>query len=159
MGTDIRRDFRLICGLILGIRNAKHIGHNMGIIKNFISIWKMAKFEETKIKAKSLDKISLAEQKKRCTEAHEPWVGIARVHVNPDDPSEGSFELEWNDIFVARLMKAGYKGTNEQEIVDSWFQHIAAGVASNAYEQEMADPEKRRIIQRRQLDDKKTEVS
>ena len=46
---------------------------------------------------------------------------IGTVAIDPNDPSNGSFELDWNDIFVARLIKAGYQGRTDQDIVDNWF--------------------------------------
>lgn len=77
------------------------------------------------------------------TSRGEPWVGIKTVELDPNNPNLGSFDLDWNDIFIARLVKAGYFGKTDQQIVDMWFKTICQNVADETYEQEMADPEKR----------------
>jgi hypothetical protein len=81
--------------------------------------------------------------KELATQAGEPWVTVTGMEVNPTNISEGNFELDWNEIFVARLVKAGYKGKDDIAIVDQWFQDICRNIAMEQFEQEMADPEKR----------------
>ena len=73
--------------------------------------------------------------------------------------SDGAFELDWNEIFVARLVKAGYHGKDDKAIVEQWFNNICSNVVAGTYEQEMADPEKRRRVQRKRIDKSTTEVS
>ena len=97
--------------------------------------------------------------KELATAAGEPWVEVISVEVNPDDPGQGAFELDWNDIFVARLIKAGYPGKTDQDIVDNWFRTVCQNVVLETYEQEQADPEKRRASNRRDLGNGRTEVS
>jgi len=75
-----------------------------------------------------------------------PYVNITSMDVNPADISEGAFELDWNDIFLARLIKAGYQGKTDQDIVDNWFQTVCRNVANEVYEQSQADPDNRRDI-------------
>ena len=92
--------------------------------------------------------------------AGEPWVQVLSIDVDKDDPGMGSFELDWNDIFVARLIKAGYQGKNDQDIVDNWFQSVCRNVVLETYQQEQADPEKRVAgSNRRDLGNGRTEVS
>ena len=92
--------------------------------------------------------------------AGEPWVAVLGIDVNKDDPGMGAFELDWNDIFVARLIKAGYQGKTDQDIVDNWFQSVCRNVVLETYEQEQADPEKRAAgSNRRDLGNGRTEVS
>ena len=74
------------------------------------------------------------------------------MNINPDDLESGSFELDWNEIFVARLVKAGYIGKNDKAIVDEWFRQICAGVVSDIYGQEMADPQKRRMLRKSNIE-------
>jgi hypothetical protein len=98
--------------------------------------------------------------KARATAAGEPWVAVLGIDVNKDDPDMGAFELDWNDIFVARLIKAGYQGKTDQDIVDNWFQAVCRNVVLETYEQEQADPEKRAAgSNRRDLGNGRTEVS
>ncbi len=81
--------------------------------------------------------------KEMATKAGEPWVTVLGMDVNPENISEGNFELDWNDTFVAKLVKAGYKGKDDIAIVDQWFQDICRNIAMEQFEQEMADPDKR----------------
>jgi hypothetical protein len=59
---------------------------------------------------------------------------------------------------VARLVKAGYRGKDDKAIVEQWFTTICENVIAGTYEQEIADPEKRRIIQRKRLKDGRSEI-
>ena len=92
------------------------------------------------------------------TEQNEPYVNIVSIEVDPDNIGNGAFELDWNDKFVAKLVRAGYKGKTDHQIVDQWFQEICRNVISEAYEQEQADPEQRTAT-RRKIDDNRTEFS
>jgi hypothetical protein len=96
----------------------------------------------------------------------EPYVNIISVELDPADINNGSFELDWNDKFVANLIKQGYKirpDDTDAQIVDRWFQTVCRNIALEVYEQEIADPDKResemRIIQQRDLGGGFTEVS
>lgn len=97
--------------------------------------------------------------KARATAAGEPWVSILSMELNPEDPGQGAFELDWNDKFVANLVRAGYQGKTDSDIVDNWFQTVCRNVALETYEQYQADPEQRRSNNRRDLGDGRTEVS
>ena len=44
--------------------------------------------------------------KEQATKAGQPYVEILGINVDGSDPGQGSFDLDWNDIFVARLIKA-----------------------------------------------------
>ena len=103
--------------------------------------------------------------KDKATAAGEPYIAILSVDLDPNDINNGAFELDWNDKFLANLIKQGYKIKPEDtdaEIVDRWFQTVCRNIALEVYEQEQADPEKRddiRIIQQRDLGGGYTEVS
>jgi len=88
----------------------------------------------------------------------EPYIEILNIDVDDQDPGQGSFELDWNDVFVARLIKSGYQGKTDQDIVDNWFRAVCRNVLMETYEQEMADPEKR-TNNRRNLGNGRTEIS
>jgi hypothetical protein len=104
--------------------------------------------------------------KEQATAIGEPYVNIISVELDPADINNGSFELDWNDKFVANLIKQGYKirpDDTDAQIVDRWFQTVCRNIALEVYEQEIADPDKResemRIIQQRDLGGGFTEVS
>lgn len=116
-------------------------------------------------KAKKAEKAAkLAEEaakkngpKELATAAGEPWVQVLSMEIDPENPGAGAFELDWNDIFVARLIKSGYQGKTDQDIVDNWFQDVCRNVVMETYQQEQADPDKRN--NRRDLGNGRTEVS
>ena len=104
--------------------------------------------------------------KEKATAAGEPYVDILSVDLDPADINNGSFELDWNDKFVANLIKQGYKirpDDTDAQIVDRWFQTVCRNIALEVYEQEQADPSKRdsdmRVIQQKDLGGGFTEVS
>ena len=76
--------------------------------------------------------------------AHEPYVQILGIEVDVDNLGQGAFELDWNDVFVAKLVRAGYPGKTDQDVVDNWFKEVCRNVLLETYEQEQADPEKRK---------------
>jgi hypothetical protein len=88
--------------------------------------------------------------KARATAAGEPWVNVLGIEVDPENPGAGAFELDWNDVFVARLVKSGYQGKTDADIVDNWFQDVCRHVVMETYQQEQADsvnkPSNRRDI-------------
>ena len=95
------------------------------------------------------------------TERGEPYVAILGMEVDPDNLHQGSFELDWNSIFVTRLVKAGYmmKDTDtDSDIVDRWFQNVCRHVVMETFEQEEAmNPQ--RFVRSRDLGDGRREIS
>ena len=80
-------------------------------------------------------------EKELATEAGEPWVQVLSIDVDPNNLHQGAFELDWNDIFVARLVKAGYimkPDDTDAAIVDRWFQNVCRHVVMETWEQEQA---------------------
>jgi hypothetical protein len=92
-------------------------------------------------------------------ENNEPWVSIVNVDLDPSNIGSGAFELDWNDKFVANLVRAGYKGKTDQQIVDQWFQDVCRNVVLENFEQEQADPEQRLSSVRKKIDGDRTEFS
>jgi hypothetical protein len=134
--------------------------NKMGFTKDFFSALKQARAERKWINSlKKPISSAISDEKAAMTAKGEPWVGILRMDIDAEDLSNGSIELDWNDIFVARLVKAGYTGKNDKAIVDQWFQNICAGIVAENFEQDMADPEKRKLIQKTQLDGDRYEAS
>lgn len=92
----------------------------------------------------------------------EPWVSVVQVELDPDNIGNGAFELEWNDKFITNLVRAGYKGKNDSDMVDQWFQDVCRNVIAENYEQWEANQpigERPRVINRRDVGDGRTEVS
>jgi len=79
--------------------------------------------------------------KQIATENNEPYVAIVTMDIDPNNLHQGAFELDWNEIFIARLVKAGYmmKPTDaDSDIVDRWFQNVCRHVVMETWEQEQA---------------------
>jgi hypothetical protein len=90
-------------------------------------------------------------EKELATEAGEPWVSIIKVDIDPNNLHQGAFELDWNAVFVARLVKAGYmmkKEDTDNEIVDRWFQNVCRHVVMETWEQDQAMNPGRQTISR-----------
>ena len=99
--------------------------------------------------------------KEIATAAGEPWVNVLSMDIDPEEINNGAFELDWNEKFIANLVRAGYQAKpNEEEhvIIDRWFQNVCRNVALETYEQAQADPEVRAYTQNRDLGDGYTEV-
>jgi hypothetical protein len=97
-------------------------------------------------------------EKELATEAGEPYVAILSMDVDPENIHAGSFELDWNEKFVANLIRAGYVGKTDSDIVDQWFQNVCRHVVMETWEQEQAmNPT--RFTRSRDLGNGRTEVS
>lgn len=110
--------------------------------------------------AKEKPKQAKKSAKDIATAKGEPYVSILSMDVDPEDINNGAFELDWNQKFIANLVRAGYQQKpNEPEhvIVDRWFQNVCRNVALETYEQAQADPEIR-YTQSRPLGNGYTEV-
>ena len=98
--------------------------------------------------------------KELATKAGEPYVAILKMDVDPDNLHQGAFELDWNEIFVARLVKAGYmmkQDDTDADIVDRWFQNVCRHVVMETWEQEQAIS--KQYVNSRDLGNGRTEVS
>lgn len=122
-------------------------------------------FKKKKPEKKEAPKKSKKSDKEIATEKKEPWVNVLTVELDPDDPGNGAFELDWNDYFVAKLVKSGYQQKKEDTdaiIVDRWFQSVCKNVIAENYEQwEANQPQDGRARQNNQTDlgDGRTEIS
>ena len=100
--------------------------------------------------------------KELATERGEPWVEILSMDIDPNNLHQGSFELDWNEIFVARLVKAGYMAKptdSDAEIVDRWFQNVCRHVVMETWEQEEAIRKSGIYVQTRDIGGGRSEVS
>ena len=107
------------------------------------------------------EKVVKKSAKELATEAGEPYVTIVSMDIDPANLHQGSFELDWNDKFVANLVRAGYQmEANEPEdvIVDRWFQNVCRHVVMETWEQEQAmNPS--RYVHAKNLGDGRKEIS
>ena len=99
-------------------------------------------------------------EKELATERGEPYVTILRMDVDPENLHAGSFELDWNDKFLANLLRAGYVGKTEADVVDQWFQNVCRHVVLETWEQEQAmNPSPQRFTRTRDIGGGRSEVS
>lgn len=92
----------------------------------------------------------------------EPWVSVISVELDPDNIGNGAFELDWNEKFVTNLVRAGYKGKTDADMVDLWFQDVCKNVIQENYEQWEANQpydSRPRVMDKKDLGDGRTEVS
>jgi hypothetical protein len=97
------------------------------------------------------------------TERGEPYVAMLGMEVDLNNLHQGSFELDWNEKFVANLVRAGYQmkpDDTDNDIVDRWFQAVCRNVVLETWEQEQAmNPERDRVVKTRDIGDGRSEVS
>ena len=96
---------------------------------------------EPKVPREQKIKAPVKTEKEIATENNEPYVAMVKMDIDPNNLHQGAFELDWNEIFVARLVKAGYmmKPTDtDADIVDRWFQNVCRHVVMETWEQEQA---------------------
>ena len=126
----------------------------------------MFDFFKKKKKPRSEPKLpaQVKSEKDQATEKGEPWVQVLRIDVDPNNLHQGAFELDWNEIFVAKLVKAGYmmkKDDTDAEIVDRWFQNVCRHVVMETWEQEQAIAKSftGQYIRERNIGDGRSEIS
>jgi hypothetical protein len=99
-------------------------------------------------------------QKDIATEKHEPYVNIIKVDLDPENIGAGSFELDWNEYFIAKLIRSGYKGADDSQIVDQWFQDVCRNVVLETFEQyEANNPRPVSGVQRKDIGSGRSEIS
>lgn len=108
--------------------------------------------KETKPRAKKVYDSPKAE----ATAKKQPWVGVLETHVNPENPSNGFFELDWNEYFIVQLKSHGYDGPSEESIVDAWFQNLCRNIGN---ESGVDMTQRSGYINVQKLDNNRSEVS
>ena len=130
----------------------------MGIFDRF-----RKKPEPVKVRAEPKPRAPEKTEKELATEINEPYVSVIRMDVDPNNLHQGAFELDWNDIFVSRLVKAGYMmkpDDTDSMIVDRWFQNICRHVVMETWEQEQAmNKYSSQYVNSRDIGGGRTEVS
>ena len=100
-------------------------------------------------------KVKKTTKSKAKGKSEEPWVKVLDMNVNPNNPRNGFFELDWNDEFVNMLKQNGYTGTTDTEIVDKWFQTLCRTIGN----EQNIDVAGSGYVQVNRTPDGKTEVS
>ena len=102
-------------------------------------------------------------EKEIATEKGESYVNILSMEIDPENIGAGAFELDWNEKFVADLVRHGYmmdKNDTDADIVDRWFTAVCRNVVLETWEQEQAmNPERDRVVKSRNIGDGLSEVS
>lgn len=101
-------------------------------------------------------------EKETATEKGEPYIAILSVELDPENIGNGAFELDWNDKFITNLVRAGYQGKTDSDMVDQWFADVCKNVIAENYEQWEANQPfeaRPRVMDRKDLGDGRTEVS
>ena len=105
-------------------------------------------------KTMKIKKTTKPKTKKKTTKSEEPWVKVLNMNVNPENPRNGFFELDWNDEFVNMLKQNGYLGATDEEIVDRWFQTLCRTIGN----EEGVDVTGSGYVQINRRDDGKTSI-
>lgn len=108
---------------------------------NMIKLFKNLFKKKEAIPKKKSDNVHYLTPKEIATSKGEPWVDIISLDLNPSNPEQGSFNLDWNDKFIANLVRAGYRirpDDTDADIVDRWFTTVCKNVVLETYEQEQA---------------------
>ena len=143
---------------------AKKIPVKKPAAKKAVAVKKPVTKKTTNTKAKTTKKIDFTGMTpKQIADAKgEPWVNVVQVELDPDNIGNGAFELDWNEKFITNLVRAGYKGKTDSDMVDQWFQNVCKNVVAENYEQWEANQpigDRPREINRRDIGDGRIEVS
>ena len=82
---------------------------------------KVKKTAKTTIKKKNT-------KSSKTKKSEEPIVKVLNLNVNPENPRNGFFELDWNEDFVGLLGEAGYAGPTDEAVVDLWFNDLCRSI-------------------------------
>ena len=140
MVTNILQDYTLICLVTNGAHKK-------------LAQWKKIRYN-TSMKVKKT-KNTKAKKKAKGSKSEEPMVKVIKLHVQPENPRNGFFELDWNDEFVNMLRQSGYQGETQEEVVDRWFQTLCRTVGN----EQGLDVTGAGYVQINRRTDGKTEVS
>ena len=129
-------------------------------------MWFLDRFKKKQADApKAESKPRKKSAKDAATEKGEPYVAILNVDLDPDNIGNGAFELDWNDKFIANLVRAGYQhkpADTDADMVDRWFADVCKNVVAENFEQWEANQPmdaRPRNIDRKDLGNGRTEVS
>jgi hypothetical protein len=125
-----------------------------------MGIFDIFKKKPTVVKITGTTKPPEKTAKEIANEKGEAYVNIISMEIDPNDMQNGSFELDWNDKFVADLVRHGYQmdpRDTDADIVDRWFTAVCRNVVLETYEQYEAM--NNRVVKSRDVGDGFSEVS
>jgi hypothetical protein len=76
----------------------------------------------------------VAYNKQLATLNGEPWVNVVNMDFTKSSSLEGSFELDWNEHFVLKLISEGYAGPTPDNIVNQWFMELCRNIALEEFD-------------------------
>ena len=99
---------------------------------NFVKLFVKDKVKQEELRAELAfkhNKIDAGERDKRVATANdEPYIKVLQVDFESKQPNVGSFELDWNEAFIGILSEAGYTGSQDEAIIDSWFNDVCRNI-------------------------------
>jgi hypothetical protein len=120
---------------------------------------KISEPQQTKEKPRDETKKPAKSARELATEQGEPYVAVLRLDIDPANPHQGAFELDWNEKFVANLLRAGYAGKTDSDVVDQWFQNVCRHVVMETWEQDQAMQNSGIYVKSRDIGNGRSEVS
>lgn len=118
----------------LKYKNISHLEYDIGSVNLLHSDDKEGldqKLLEIDLKHGKITQI--AYDKESATLKGKPWVTVLSIEPDPDTPSSGNIELDWNDEFVSNLQEKGYLGATPEMIVDVWLGELCKNIALEHY--------------------------
>jgi hypothetical protein len=73
-------------------------------------------------------------EKQKATLNAEPWVTVLDMDFDPDDPSAGAMQLDWNDAFIDFLHGKGYALPTPEDTVNAWLNDVCRNIALDAFD-------------------------
>jgi hypothetical protein len=112
------------------ITESQHRRHCIGLIKDEAH----KSLASLELDYKDNEITELEYQKRSATLRSEPWVNVVGMDFSKKTSLEGSFELDWNDHFVAKLISEGYTGPTPDNIVNQWFMELCRNIAMEEFD-------------------------
>jgi|TARA_A200000113_G_scaffold224933_2_gene244201 hypothetical protein len=107
----------------------------------------------------SVSKDKGTDAKAKATKEKKPYVEVLETKLDPKNPRNGFFELDWNEYFVRDLRLAGYQGDSEEAIVDAWFKELCGNIAKDQGVATPDTPMGAGYINTKNIGDGKSEIS
>lgn len=97
---------------------------------------------------------------------NEPYVAVLNIDFDTKNPSNGYFELDFNEHFVEYLANNGYNGIEPEEIVNEWFSDLCKNIVLEDMIDEKGNPKsfltdskEGQLVQRLKVNDNFSEYS
>ena len=84
--------------------------------------------KKPKVEEPVVEQSTVEEPKVEAPKKEEPRVSVVGFEFDPQNPSMGSMELDWNAEFIEMLRNSGYRGVNPEDIIDQWLNDVARNI-------------------------------